>query len=366
MENQWHCPRGFCDDAFDKPGAAGDGNGTDSLSRQATLHAMLLELTDDDFDAYGAGRARATALTRPRGTVKRRMLAWAASVAEALAGEGIEVEVGATDEHPSSRNGHQVEAESVFLFRGAAARRAMRLALGSLGPKEDDGRPELGHARVELRVDAGAVSLLLWLGADARIDLESTLAVLEQAWPALPAGARVAARPSLSDRAQTVEELSLAEAAQIARDALDAEVPLVVGFRIPRARAVEAGALEPLFERALALGRFLSAVGWSPENAALKARAPRDRPSFRRSRRVRHERVERPQPPPAIERGDRVLALAGPFAGQSGVVQELDGKGGARVLFGLLAARVEVRDLTTAAAKRGRALISSSHRKPGS
>jgi transcription antitermination factor NusG len=75
-------------------------------------------------------------------------------------------------------------------------------------------------------------------------------------------------------------------------------------------------------------------------------------------------RAEAPKSPPTIEMGTHVRALAGPFAGQVGVVQELDGKGAARVLFGLLAARVELGDLTLHSSKRGRPVMQSSHRKP--
>ncbi len=338
---------------------------------------MLLELTDADFEAYGEGRTRATALTKPRGDVKRRLLVWAQAVREQLAAEGIELELAATDEHPSARNGHRVDAQSVFLFRAERARRAMRLALGSAA-KQDEARPEAGHARIEARVDASSVSLLLWLGADARIDLESAALVFEspamnELWASLPEGACIDARPALSSRARKAGDLEVEQAAQMAKDALDAEVPLVIGLRAPRARATQPKALEPFFDAAIALGRFMSAVAWSPERAAARARAPRERPSRRARRAARPERPEprsseaRARSETSIDRGARVLALAGPFAGQSGVVQELDGKGGARVLFGLLAARVELRDLTTAStAKRGRILLSSSHRKPGS
>jgi transcription antitermination factor NusG len=65
-----------------------------------------------------------------------------------------------------------------------------------------------------------------------------------------------------------------------------------------------------------------------------------------------------------IDKGAHVRALAGPFAGQTGVVQELDGKGAARVLFGLLTTRVPLRDLKLHDRKRGRPVMSSSHRKP--
>jgi hypothetical protein len=65
----------------------------------------------------------------------------------------------------------------------------------------------------------------------------------------------------------------------------------------------------------------------------------------------------------AIERGTRVRVLQGPFLGKVGTVQELDGKGGARVMLGTLAVRVETRDLAPDAAVRDRPKLSSSHRK---
>jgi hypothetical protein len=65
-----------------------------------------------------------------------------------------------------------------------------------------------------------------------------------------------------------------------------------------------------------------------------------------------------------IERGARVRVLKGPFSGKVGVVHELDGKGGARVMLGLLAVRLEVSNLVPAAEGRGRPRLSSSHRKP--
>ena len=65
-----------------------------------------------------------------------------------------------------------------------------------------------------------------------------------------------------------------------------------------------------------------------------------------------------------VEKGAKVRVLEGPFAGKVGVVHELDGKGGARILLGLLAVRVEVKDLGGADEGRGRVRLGSSHRKP--
>ena len=72
----------------------------------------------------------------------------------------------------------------------------------------------------------------------------------------------------------------------------------------------------------------------------------------------------RPVKAAAIARGARVSVLKGPFAGKTGVVQEVDGKGGARVMLGLLAVRIDVKNLVSAAEGRGRPRLSSSHRKP--
>jgi hypothetical protein len=66
----------------------------------------------------------------------------------------------------------------------------------------------------------------------------------------------------------------------------------------------------------------------------------------------------------AIEKGARVRVLEGPFAGKVGVVQEVDGKGGARVMLGLLAVRVDVKDLGGFEQGRERLRLGSSHRKP--
>jgi hypothetical protein len=59
----------------------------------------------------------------------------------------------------------------------------------------------------------------------------------------------------------------------------------------------------------------------------------------------------------------KVCVLSGPFAGKVGVLGELDGRGGARVLLGLLSARIEVAHLETVV-ERERPALQSSHRKP--
>jgi hypothetical protein len=62
----------------------------------------------------------------------------------------------------------------------------------------------------------------------------------------------------------------------------------------------------------------------------------------------------------SLEVGNKVRALGGPFIGRVGVISKLDGKGGARVTFGLLSARVLLDDLGPFQAK-GRPSLKTSH-----
>lgn len=65
-----------------------------------------------------------------------------------------------------------------------------------------------------------------------------------------------------------------------------------------------------------------------------------------------------------VELGAQVRVLDGPFAGKVGVVQEVDGRGGARVMMGLLAVRIDMANLEVHVEGRRRPVLSTSHRKP--
>ncbi|WP_437676448.1 hypothetical protein [Sorangium sp. So ce131] len=65
-----------------------------------------------------------------------------------------------------------------------------------------------------------------------------------------------------------------------------------------------------------------------------------------------------------IEKGSRVRVRRGPFGDKVGVVSELDGRGGARVLLGLLSTRLELDDLELVIDGKERPALSTSHRKP--
>ena len=101
-----------------------------------------------------------------------------------------------------------------------------------------------------------------------------------------------------------------------------------------------------------------------PEAAAKLSRTADPRPSPRARLRRRPFGAKPSGPFAPIERGTRVRVLGGPFSGKVGLVQELDGKGGARVMLGLLAVRLEVTNVAPHNEGRTRPLLSTSHRKP--
>jgi hypothetical protein len=66
----------------------------------------------------------------------------------------------------------------------------------------------------------------------------------------------------------------------------------------------------------------------------------------------------------AIDKGARVRVRSGAFVDKIGVVSELDGRGGARVMLGLLSSRFELGELEAVADTRERPSLQSSHRRP--
>ena len=83
-------------------------------------------------------------------------------------------------------------------------------------------------------------------------------------------------------------------------------------------------------------------------------------------------RPRRPQPTAptyvtggSVDKGAQVRVLSGPFVGKVGILGELDGRGGARVLLGLLSTRLLVEQLEAVVEAKDRPSLQSSHRRDG-
>jgi hypothetical protein len=407
-----------------------------------------LRLTAADFDAYLPERATSNAFTRPRLELKQRMLAWSKGVVTRLAEIDIPVEVSASDEHPSLRNGRRVDCQRVFFWRDAAARAEIERLIDrkrSLAAALGDPAPHQRHAFLALRVDSQRVEVSVELHPEAWVDSRNLRAILGDPARTLALTSALEALPDQftiglsSDTERTPAARATSDSIRMlgARSEQEAK-SLWIGWTIPRDVALTHAELlvDQLEDAIVALGPIEKLIAWAPDNdlidigseveaakadrARVHEEAERDRAQWqaRRDRvdqdertrgRVRAERlaeesagtpvppavqerdagaseparpapVERPRALPRvlsrrplvtevdpnlpIEKGTRVQVLAGPFRGKVGVVQELDGKGAARVMLGLLATRVDVKELMAAAEGKDRPALASSHRKP--
>jgi hypothetical protein len=411
-----------------------------------------LRLTAADFDAYLPERATSNAYTRPRLELKQRMQAWAKGVVARLAELGVAVEVTASDEHPSLRNGRRVDYQRVFFWRDAAARADLEKLIDrkkSLSAEIGDPAPHQKHAFLALRIDVLKLEVGVEAHPDAWVDMRNLRARLADPARALELTSALELLPEqfaiglaeVNKKGATPEPAERAQAQKAKTDTIRALLDqaeqegrsLWIGWSVPRDVAVEHSALldEQLEDAALALGPIYKLIAWAPDNdllvlgreveaanverARVHEEAERDRSQWqaRREReqaRAHREPIEtpapaprrrraegdrtpaprevreaappvRPPPPPRaiarraprvidvdpsapIEKGTRVQVLAGPFVGKVGIVQELDGKGAARVKLGLLATRLEVKDLIASVEGKDRPALASSHRKP--
>ena len=313
---------------------------------------------------------------RPRKAFRQRAITWAMWVAARFARDGLEFEV-----HP-----------------GEAAGAGTEIALHPRAGRSNAGRGRgvsllLSIDRVEVEVclelhaaTAAAQTLrsIVGLGeAPASLDVPR-LEVLMDALARLPE--QFEARIGLGPSEAFVSAIDGDLLRGLAERLVPGGEPLRIGWRLPREVALEHAALldEQLADALLALAPIFRLLGGprtsSPRtNVApvrlsrpvratipeLKARTgivPTLRVSGRTTTFTRPARIVIPSSIGGLSsarraharanevliRGTRVRVLSGPFEGKEGVVQELDGKGGARVLLGLLATRLELVDLQPA------------------
>lgn len=321
---------------------------------------------------------------RARLDLKARMLAWSDSVVARLKELGVVVTTTGSDVR-------KVECQRVFFWQN------------------DEGT----NAFLALTIDAKHVEVSLELPLEAHKAMKSFRARLDDPDRSLGVGSALALLPEqflcglLANESPRRAPTECLPAHEMQTDAVRALVDrrqggLWIGWSLPRDLALEhAGLLnEQLADALVALGPLFKLMAY---DAAQPARAQHNegRATKLKERRARAgaSSVGTPEPPPSeqeiptplivrepifpsrrlplrrpmvqgvdaklpVEKGTHVTVLAGPFMGKEGVVQELDGKGGARVMLGLLAARLEVTNLIASAEDRKRPSLSSSHRKP--
>ena len=339
-----------------------------------------LGLTAGDFDAYLAERSGSA---RARLDLKERMLAWSDSVVARLKELGIAVTTTGSDVR-------KVECQRVFFWQ------------------DDEGT----HAFLALTIDAKHVEVSLELPLEAHKAMKSFRARLDDPERSLEVGSALERLPEQflcgllaneSPRRGPTECLPAHETqTEAVRTLIDRrQAGLWIGWSIPRDLALEHADLlnAQLGDALVALCPLFKLMAYEPKPKRAQLNEGRTTKLKERRARTRALAMGTPEPVPSereiasppivkeptfpsrrlplrkpmvhgvdaklpVEKGTHVKVLAGPFMGKEGVVQELDGKGGARVMLGLLAARLEVTNLIASAEDRKQPSLSSSHRKP--
>jgi hypothetical protein len=319
-----------------------------------------LRFTPDDFDSLVAAQGAGGAATRARLHLTSRMVRWARSVARRLEDHGLAVHVVAPSFGSAPRKG-----------RGPDAPRVLIQENDPRAPKSVE-----SGARWALSVDKQGVDVALEIPAAAKGTLASLHAALDDdkrrselrgLLETLPEPFRFgmgepgSGAPGVSARDPSAWKAIVERSATTGRS-------VRIGRNVPRDLAISRSRLlDEELEDAIVLLVPIYKLITQKDDVGVGARG---RPKARASAETRRpplaatrlgegeEEVES-----SLERGARVRVLAGPFAGKVGVVKEVDGKGGAHVMLGLLATRIELKDLSASAAGR-RPTLSSSHRKP--
>ncbi len=321
---------------------------------------------DDDFEAYAEKKWRSNVFNRERLEVKQKLLALAREVAGvAQAQDGSPLVVEASVEHPAQWNHKQVEAQHVFFSRNPDARKELDriIAKGqSIASLLDDPTPQRNHLFLALTVAHDGAEAALKLHPDARVDrqnLERKLAdhfereklldllhglpgefqlgltggppghLSSEASP-VPTGVGLA--PAREASEARLAELTAALAAPAAPSLTGTQRLLYLGRRFPRAEAAGPGFVDAARAALAALLPIYHYVAWSRDNDFVSIRE-----ALQREKQARRQRGLAPR--------DEVRIVRGMFAGKVGVVQEVDARGGLKVMVGKLAVKVDADDV---------------------
>jgi hypothetical protein len=298
-----------------------------------------------DFDAYEQKKWGSNVFTLERRKAKDKLLALARALGKDLEDELAGLEMGASDEAPSVANSRKVEAQWVFFTRGADDRATLRTLLGKTDLHGGAGLFDIAihhqHACIALRLDQKGLAMSVELATKAKVDRDNAVEKLKQAWArdkliellrALPGGTTIG---FATDRKDALSVTS-GEVETFIDGLSKLERVFTVECVIPRAEELLAtqaliGTIVEYLQAFLPIYRFLA---WSRDNDQTHVKGA-----------VQKEIAVRQKRPAAFEPGDRVTILSGLFAGRSGYLAEIDGKGRAKVMVGPVSVSVDAKDL---------------------
>ena len=314
---------------------------------------MFPGFTEADFDAYQPKKWKSNVFNRERLEVKQKLVALGRMLQGAmLAPDGSPLAAEASVEHPTLWNHKQVEAQHLYFSRNEGARKELDAIIErgqSIASMIDDPSPQRNHLFLAVTLTEQALELSLKLHPDARVDRENLerkcvdhferekLLHLLRALDSF----RVGLTPDLMSVAE-LDEGKLGELIAALGKGAASPAPTLggphklfyVGRTIARSEALAAGdALVDEAKAALqALLPIYRFIAWSRDNDFVSIKEA-----------LQKEKQQKRQK--GLTKNDAVRIIRGMFAGKQGVVQEVDAKGGLRVLVGKVAVKLGAEDV---------------------
>jgi hypothetical protein len=315
---------------------------------------MFAGFTAADFDAYAQKKWKSNVFNRERLEVKQKLVALGRELQGAmLAPDGSPLAVEPSVEHPALWNHKQVEAQHLYFSRNEGARKELDAIIErgqSIASMIDDPSPQRNHLFLAVTLGEQAIELSLKLHPDARVDRENLERKCDDHFEhekllhllhGLGAPYRVGILPDVIPVADVDEpklrDIIVALAKAVAPPGLTLGVPhrlFYVGRAIARDEAVAAGAtlVDGARKALMALMPIYRFIAWSRDNDFVSIKET-----------LQKEKQQKRQK--GLLKNDPVRIIRGMFAGKSGVVQEVDAKGGLRVLVGKVAVKLGAEDV---------------------
>jgi hypothetical protein len=312
---------------------------------------MFPGLTSADFDAYAPKKWKSNVFNRERLEVKQKLTALGRELEGSLLGpDGSPLTCEASVEHPALWNHKQVEAQHLFFSRNEGARKELDAIIDrqhTLASMLDDPTPQRNHVFLSVTIAHESVEIAVKLHPDAGVDRQNLERKcvdhfererLLRLMHGLGDGYRAGVTPDLVPVAD-VDDARLSQLlTQLAHPG--PHVPgaparlFSVGRALPRNDALAAGpGLAELTRTTLgALLPIYKFIAWSRENDFVSIRE-----ALQKEKQAKRQK--------GLAKNDTVRIVRGMFAGKTGVVQEIDAKGGLKVLVGKVAVKIDVEDV---------------------
>jgi hypothetical protein len=312
---------------------------------------MFAGLSDADFEAYAPKKWKSNVFNRERLEVKQKLLELGRSLVGGLvSGDGSPLELEASVEHPALWNHKQVEAQHIFFSRNQEARKELDGIIDrqkSIASLIEDPSPQRNHLFLAVSLQHESIEVAVKLHPDARVDRQNLERKCEDHFEreklvhlvrGLGAPFRVGVTPDLTPAESLGDPALVAAIGRLsAGETSGAAGLLYVGRAFARAEALAAGGelVTRMREALTALLGIYRFIAWTRDNDFVSMKE-----ALQKEKQARRQK--------GLAKNDHVRIVRGMFAGKSGVVQEVDAKGGLKVLVGKVAVKVDAGDVLKA------------------